>query len=212
MLRFFYVMDPMCSWCWAFSPVITSLKLRYPDYPWITMMGGLAPDSDEPMPAEMQQKIQAIWQQIEEQTGTPFNHAFWQENTPRRSTYPACRAILAAEQLEAGKGEAMAQAIQHAYYLEAKNPSDQDLLTALAANLSLDQETFAQVLTHEDTDQALQEQIALCRKIGISGFPSLLLEQEGKLYPLSLGYSTDEQVLARMEEVLLQLGSEKQGQ
>ncbi len=60
--------------------------------------------------------------------------------------------------------------------------------------------------------QALQEQIALCRKIGISGFPSLLLEQEGKLYPLSLGYSTHEQVLARMEEVLSQLKSEKQDQ
>jgi len=62
--RFIYVLDPMCSWCWAFSAAVDTLKQRYA-FPWTLLMGGLAPDSDEPMNKAMQQKLQAIWQHIE---------------------------------------------------------------------------------------------------------------------------------------------------
>ena len=60
-------------------------------------VGGLAPDSDEPMPLDMQQFLQQTWHRIEQQLGTKFNHDFWHTAQPRRSTYPACRAVLVAK-------------------------------------------------------------------------------------------------------------------
>ena len=105
------------------------------------IVGGLAPDSDQPMPAELQEKLPKAWRSIHELLGTEFNFDFWTECKPRRSTYPACRAVLAAG--NQGKYDEMIDAIQRAYYLRAMNPSDLETLEALAEELGLDAERFA---------------------------------------------------------------------
>ena len=51
--RLLYVVDPMCSWCYGFAPVLDAVrgKLRA-DVSMDLVMGGLAPDSDAPKSAE----------------------------------------------------------------------------------------------------------------------------------------------------------------
>ena len=97
----YYVLDPMCSWCYAFSDSWESLKQQLPEEVKVhRILGGLAPDSDDPMPDAQQIGIAATWRNIEIRTGVPFNHDFWELNEPRRSTYPACRAVIAAENIK----------------------------------------------------------------------------------------------------------------
>ena len=61
----FYCYDPMCSWCWGFRPTWTALqkalakRIDREDLTIQPMLGGLAPDSDVPMPMEMRQKLEA---------------------------------------------------------------------------------------------------------------------------------------------------------
>ncbi len=96
------------------------------------ILGGLAPDTDQPMPLEMQTKLKGIWQKIQQVVpGTEFNFDFWEKCSPRRSTYQACRAVIAARNQDPANEEAMILAIQHAYYLEAKNPADLSTLIEL---------------------------------------------------------------------------------
>ena len=77
-----YVHDPMCSWCWGFEPV--RKKLFNHLHPSITIkryVGGLAPDSNEPMPQQMQTMLQNTWRKIEQTIpGTEFNYDFWTLN------------------------------------------------------------------------------------------------------------------------------------
>ena len=79
------------------------------------MLGGLAVDSDESMPIGMQEMLEATWANIAARLGTEFNHDFWRNCQPRRSTYPACRACLVAR--DKGLEWEMYRQIQHAYYL-----------------------------------------------------------------------------------------------
>ena len=52
--KLYYVHDPMCSWCWGFSSALTGLLQKLPqDIKVIRLLGGLAPDSDIPMPDSM---------------------------------------------------------------------------------------------------------------------------------------------------------------
>jgi putative protein-disulfide isomerase len=88
------------------------------------------------MPKGMQQFLQQTWKRIEQQLGTPFNHEFWHTAQPRRSTYPACRAVLVARQHN--KENEMLYAIQTAYYLNAQNPSDISTLASLAEQIGLE--------------------------------------------------------------------------
>jgi putative protein-disulfide isomerase len=80
----------------------------------INVLSGLAPDTEEPMPEAMREKLKDIWRTIQVKVpGTEFNFDYWDVCTPRRSTYRACRAVIAA----GDHGPAMIEAIQRAYYL-----------------------------------------------------------------------------------------------
>ena len=86
-----YIHDPMCSWCYAFVSSLTALQKELPDFIRIKkIVGGLAPDTTNPMPVELQQKIQQTWRRIEQTVpNMKFNFDFWMIKTAVRSTYPA---------------------------------------------------------------------------------------------------------------------------
>jgi putative protein-disulfide isomerase len=132
----YHVHDPMCSWCWGYRRVWDELRSALPEsVVVVNVVGGLAPDSDEPMPMAQRETIAGYWGRIAEETGAEFNFDFWQQCEPRRSTYPACRAVIAAARQ--GAEEAMIDAIQRAYYLRAMNPSNTSTLVQLAIELGL---------------------------------------------------------------------------
>jgi len=202
MSRLIYVMDPMCSWCYAFSPTLESLIEEHPDLKIEYIMGGLAPDSDKPMAEEMQQKLQFIWHQIEGVSEVRFNFDYWQQNTPRRSTYPACRAVIAAEHLQAGTAAKMTSAIQQAYYQQAKNPSDTETLTDCAAAIGLNADQFSALLSSEMIDKKLRQDLRQAQLLNANGFPTILLAKEDTTYRLSNGYCSWQELSPRLKKLL----------
>ncbi|MEH6625014.1 MAG: DsbA family protein [Motiliproteus sp.] len=195
-----YVMDPMCSWCWAFAPALRELKTKLPSsIPCHTLLGGLAPDSTEPMPEAMQQQIKQIWQHIEGRTGAQFNYDFWTTNTPRRSTYNACRAVIAAGEQLTDRSDEMIEAIQQGYYLNANNPSDTEVLVGLAEAIGLNPAAYRDRLLSPATETLLQQHLSYKDALGIQGFPCLLWFNGKTFEWLSQGYTEANQLLARME-------------
>ncbi len=201
MKKLLYIMDPMCSWCWAFSPTVEAVQETFPKLPIQFIMGGLAADSEAPMPKEQQQAIRSIWEHIEETTGTQFNFDFWTQCLPRRSTWRACRAVIIAEQLSPGSAARMAHAIQHAYYLQAHNPSDSETLIPLADSLGINPSDFASLLDAQKTQQTLQEHMSLARQLEASGFPALRLFDGEKTFRLSDGYSKPDRIIKALHQL-----------
>lgn len=177
MSTLYYAHDPMCSWCWAFRPTWDQVYRALPDgVALVRLAGGLAPDSDDPMPEAQQRQIQQIWRSIEKHVpGTRFNFDFWTQCRPRRSTYPACRAVIAAARQDESRYETMVEAIQHAYYLDARNPSDEDTLVALAGEAGLDKEGFRRDLASDAVRAEFRKQVETCYTLGIQGFPALVI-------------------------------------
>ena len=155
------------------------------------ILGGLAAETRQPMPATLQKTIQGYWRKIQHAVpGTEFNFDFWTQCQPRRSTYPACRAVIAARTQAKEYEEAMILAIQQAYYLQARNPSDKSQLVLLAQELGLDNERFEQCLDAEETVLQLQKEVEFSQALQMPGFPSLVL-QEGENYRLLRHNYTD---------------------
>jgi putative protein-disulfide isomerase len=185
--QLFYIYDPMCSWCWGYAPTWQRLQRELTsEVDIIYGLGGLAEDSDVLMPEAMQVFLQQTWRKIAQQLGTEFNFDFWQYCQPRRSTFPACRATLIAR--EFGKEQEMLTAIQHAYYLQAKNPSNLDTLQALAVDIGLDGYDFLQKLKSQSVDEQLMAEINKMRSLPINGFPALVLVKEQLLIPIPIDY------------------------
>jgi len=188
----YYVADPMCSWCWGFAPVLKELTNRLPDVPVQIVLGGLAADSDEPMANGMRQYVQQAWRDVRAASGVEFNFDFWTQCQPRRSTYPACRAVILArlQNLESP----MFGAIQKAYYLQAKNPSDASTLADLAAELGMDREQFQLDLNAPATQQLLEKDFHQRHQLGANSFPSIGIRHRGKNQLIHRGWGDVENI------------------
>ena len=202
----YYIHDPMCSWCWGYKPVWDALEKVLPaDVQVEYVAGGLAPDSNEPMPIDQQGMIKAHWKTIEAKLGTEFNYEFWSKNVARRSTYNACRAVIAAKNQHAEKE--MVSAIQKGYYLRALNPSDNDMLIQLVeelitSGLAINLEKFVDDLTSNNTQQELLRQIQFSRELSANGFPSLVLECAGQRHTINHDYKDHLPTLAKIKSYL----------
>ena len=191
MMILYYVHDPMCSWCWGFRPVWQKIQASLPtDFQITYLLGGLVPDSNDPMPKAMQNDISGHWNKIQQHIpGTKFNFDFWDLCQPRRSTYPACRAIIAARNQKPEIEKTMIEVIQVAYYLNAENPSDNKTLINLAMQNGLNEIKFTHDLDSNETQQQLENEIRFSQEIGAKGFPSMILEKDNTYHVVPLNYN-----------------------
>ena len=199
-----YVHDPMCSWCWGFAETYLQLVDQLPEnVEVVRLLGGLAPDSDEIMPVSTRLMVQQNWQRIEDVIpGKIFNYDFWTKCHPRRATYPACRAVIAAREQGDEFDLRMTQQIQQAYYQQARNPSEDETLIELAKEIGLDGERFAEQLNMEQTQQKLLEEINTARSIGINSFPSLVVQHAGRMESVLVNYTDVDVILDQVQSTL----------
>jgi putative protein-disulfide isomerase len=195
-----YVHDPMCSWCFGFSKTFQTLLNELPAGINVKrLLGGLAPDSNEPMSEPTRNMVRQNWQHIEQAIpGVLFNYDFWDNCEPRRATYPACRGVIAARQQGEAFDDLMTQKIQQAYYQQARNPSDDSTLIELAAEIGLDQQAFSDDLASNETQQSLLEEISQSRSLGVNGFPSLVLECNGRYELIQTNYTKADSMLSQI--------------
>jgi putative protein-disulfide isomerase len=201
--RLIVVHDPMCSWCWGFAPVLAKITSELDGkLPIEKYLGGLAPDSDQAMPENMMRSLEQTWQHIQQRIpGTKFDFSFWTDCKPRRSTYPACRAVIAARQQGDEFDDLMTRRLQEAYYTEARNPSDISTHIELAGELGLNTERFSSDLNSGLVNQVLIDEINYSRSIGIDSFPSLAVEVDGQFSGIPLNYTNADEMLADIYRV-----------
>ena len=175
----------MCSWCWAFKPtwdrvkdaLLGKVEVHY-------LLGGLAPDSNEPMPIETREYVKGNWKRIQEMIpDIRFNYNFWTSCDPKRSTFPACSAVICAKLQHPNFEYLMIYGIQKSYYLEAQNPSNDDVLINIAESLGLDTDKFK-----IDLKSSQINEIKLARSMDMNSMPSLALQINGTLKGIDIDY------------------------
>jgi len=197
----YYAHDPMCSWCWAFRPSLDALIEKLPkEINIIHLLGGLAPDSDIPMPENIRQYVLQNWRAIEKEVPeTKFNYDFWDKCQPRRSTYPACRAVIAARKQKNKFDTTMTLAIQEAYYLQARNPSNYETLIELAGEIGADKNKFSKDITSPAIDNILKEEIQKCKNLNLKSLPSILFVNEKERIRIEPDYHNAEVMLNKIQ-------------
>lgn len=201
----YYIHDPLCSWCYAFKTSLAGLKRALPpETDFQTLLGGLAADSTTPMPPTLQQSIQQTWQRIEQTVpGVKFNFDFWRDNTPIRSTYPACRSLLAARKQGVEFEDKLLACIQDAYYQHAQNPALDTTLLACAAQAGLDRTQFECDYRSREIDLQLQQEIKTARSLGVCSYPSLVLVRNGRISPVAVDYLDYRTMIDDIEQLLI---------
>jgi len=170
-----YFADPMCSWCWGFSPVIMALAETHGDrLPIRPMMGGLRPGADKPMNQSDKTEIRNHWEHVQTGTGQDFDFAFFERDGFVYDTEPACRAVVTARAHGATQGLAMLARLHRAFYAENQDITDADVVVKLAFEQGLDEKSFAETFGSDTAKEVTGADFDIAHRLGIRGFPTLL--------------------------------------
>jgi len=193
--RLIYVMDPMCSWCWGFAPVLQALaeQAQARDVPLTLVVGGLRRERAA-MDQAGRTRTLSYWQAVHDATGQPFNFDAGLPEGLVYDTEPACRALVAARSLEPERVWPLAQLIQQAFYAEGRDVTLPVQLVELAEAAGIPRIEFAERFDSPDSRAATEGDFTWAQNLGIAGFPTLLAERHGQLALLTNGYQPLEQL------------------
>lgn len=170
-----YFADPMCSWCWGFSPVIAAITERFgPALPIRLVLGGLRPGTTDPMSAADRQDVRGHWEHVHEASGQPFDFGFFDRERFVYDTEPASRAVMVLRRRGMETGLAALRRMQAAFYAENRDVTDTDTLAALAGEFGLDAETFREEFASEAAVRETWADFAFAQNAGIRGFPAMV--------------------------------------
>ncbi|TYO83393.1 DsbA family protein [Pseudomonas sp. CK-NBRI-02] len=197
--RLLYVMDPMCSWCWGFAPVAEALiaQAREAGVPTRLVLGGLRSGSSA-LDASTRRYILEHWQAVAEATGQAFRFEGAMPDGFVYDTEPACRALVAARELDVERVWPLLGLIQRAFYEQGVDVTRAPQLVELAEQAGFDRGHFAEAFSRAGTRAATAADFSWVQDLGIAGFPTLLAERNGQLALLTNGY----QPLDRLQPLL----------
>lgn len=194
-----YFADPMCSWCWGFSPSIATLRDAYRERLRIALvLGGLRHETT-PMSAAQRDEILHHWHAVHARTGQPFRFDGALPDGFIYDTEPACRAVATVGGLDPALTFPLFQAIQSAFYAEGRDVTQANELAALAADLGVDATTFRTAFTSDEARARVQAHFRQTRLAGVRGFPTLILQQDAQLTPIASGCQPLDTVRAALD-------------
>ena len=204
-----YFADPMCSWCWGFSPAMEAVAAKFGDQlPVRLILGGLRPGTTDAMDAAMKSSIREHWQHVHEASGQPFDFAFFDREDFVYDTEPACRAVVAARKIDPAKAMVMLRRTHRAFYAENADVTDRAVLCGLAEEIGLDRSEFEAVYDAEETLEETRKDFAISYHSGVTGFPTLIVGSDKDGYAaVSRGFQPGERIEALIAGWLAERGS-----
>ena len=183
-----YFADPMCSWCWGFSPVIETVRETYRERMAIALvLGGLRPGETTPMTATAREDILHHWHQVKARTGQAFQFDNALPDGFVYDTEPASRAVVAIGGLDPTLIFPLFKAIQTAFYAEARDVTQTRVLTDLATGLGVDASRFLPSFDSEAARSKTRAHFQHARQAGVRGFPTVILQRDAQLFPICNG-------------------------
>jgi putative protein-disulfide isomerase len=202
--RLLYFADPMCSWCYGFSPVISALAERFEGrLPLDVVMGGLRAGNTEPMHAKDKDFIREAWTRVGQTTGQPFDMSFLDREGFVYDTEPACRAVVTARRLMARMALPFMARVQQAFYAENRDMTAADEISLVAEEAGFERTEFGAAFVSAGARNETFRDFLTAQSLGIHGFPTLIGGSEERGYALvTNGYRPLEDLAEPLERWL----------
>jgi len=197
-----YVGDPMCSWCWGFAPVIQTLQQHFAGTADVRLiLGGLRPGSrSEPFDQSLKSTIRPHWERVAALTGQPFNYELFEREGMVFDTEPPSRAVVFARQDDPALALPVFCAIEAAFFRDAIDVTQPDVLAPLLAGQGLDADRFLAEFDGPALGRRTRADFTMAGRLGAEGFPTVILRKRAQLAPLTVGYSSADLLLPAAEK------------
>lgn len=198
-----YFADPMCSWCWGFSPVIDSIRGMYRDRVSIALiLGGLRPGTREPVTNRFRDEILHHWHQVQAISGQTFAYDNALPEGFIYDTEPASRAVITVAELDPEVTFSYFSAVQSAFYTDNLDVTRLEQLQELAKGQRIDPQRFRKLFLSPEMRSRTQAHFLKAQEFGVHGFPTLILESNDRYHLLASGYRSLEVLQSELDTLV----------
>ncbi len=202
-LEIIYIGDPMCSWCYGFSPEITQLKEYYADQAKFTLiMGGLRAGGGDAWDDQMKSFLKDHWKHVEKASGQPFSYQLLEKDHFDYDTEPACRAVRVVRDMSPKQEFDFFKAVQKGFYVDNKDPKSADFYKPICEQMNIPFIVFRSKFLSPKYKELLQLDFEVCKNWGVRGFPTVVLGIEGRYKMLVNGYAPFEDMKTKMQHLI----------
>jgi len=200
--KLIYIGDPMCSWCYGFSPEISRVKnLMSEDVDFELVMGGLRPGGTETM-ENLKDFLKSHWVEISEITGQEFKYEILEQTEFVYDTEPACRAVVVAREMEGvDKAFTFFKKVQQSFYAENENTGSLNTYLKIAKDLEMDLADFEKRFNSEEAMTATKNDFGYSGSMGINSFPTLVFQKGEEYHLISRGFAKSDEILAAIARI-----------
>jgi putative protein-disulfide isomerase len=190
-----YIMDPRCGWCNGNVETITRIYEKYKDkVNFRVLAGGMwTGDWARKNSPEVTQYIRTHDAQVRQRTGACFSSEYEQNVLDNLNiifdSEPPSRAIVVANKLNPENAFPFAEDVIRAQFIGGKDINDLQVHLELAGKYGIGKDEFARLYESEEIKKETQKMFETVRQMGVTGFPTLLLDRDGELEVLAVGYT-----------------------
>jgi putative protein-disulfide isomerase len=195
-----YVFDPLCGWCYGFEPVMIKFQEEYKDKINLEVIpGGMVSIKNAQPLANMRSFLMNAIPSLEKRTGIKIGQAYYdsilnKDGVVLNSELPS-QAFLGALNHYKGREVVLAKEIQDLLYQKGKDISKVEAFSSIKG-LEIDS------LNSENLTLKMNQAFTRSKQLGVTGYPAVLSEYQGKYYQLTSGY-TDYDNLAKVTDKFL---------
>ena len=211
MSHLIFVIDPMCSWCWGFHPVIKELREKHSkNYEFSLVVGGLRTKGQMAWTEQSKQYFAQNWKAVQQRTKQPFNFTLLNKERFDYDTYPACKAIVTVRELWGDDASfEYLEKIQEAFYAKGEDTTSLETLLAYVGTMppylsdaisekksqKQRKKAFLEFYNSERAKILMQHDFSKARSMGANAFPSVVkIDNDGHMV-CTKGYLTKDQLL-----------------
>lgn len=199
--KILYFADPMCSWCYGFASQISEVKSNFPDIDFQLVMGGLRPFGRETI-VDMRESLKHHWDEVHARSGQEFSHDILEQTDFVYDTEPPSRAVVAMRSLKPEMEFTFFKAVQAAFYRDNADTNQLETYRKLAREYDVEEQDFADAFNSPTIKKQTLQDFHFARQLGVTAFPTTVLQQGEKYFLLANGYTEAQQILAAMEKML----------
>ena len=202
-----YVYDPLCGWCYGFSPVMVQLYKEYNDTIEFDVISGGMVVGDRIGPlSDKAPFIKGAFKTVEDKMNVKFGDKYINEvlaeGTAIQTSIPASKLLVAFKSLDNSKAILFAHELQNAIYYHGVHPDYMASLLDNCDSFGVSKENIMTIATSEQVIPVMEHDFEMSSRLGVTGFPTVFVIKDNTINVVARGADSYENVKANIDSIL----------
>lgn len=203
--KIIYVYDPMCGWCYGFSPVIKEIENEYKQkFNFEIISGGMVVGDREGPIGDFADYILSAYKRVESTTGIKFGEPYLDLLKKKDYFSSSVKPSIALSYIKEIKPEisiSFAYDMQKRLYFDGKLLHENESYLPLLEKYQINKEDFFKAIESDFYKTKAFEDFNTSRKLDVRGFPSVILFKDGKYQFITSGYTSKKELSKALDKI-----------